>query len=327
MLNTGTLYHGGIMVNYTCNAVCRHCLYSSSPTRNPGYITEENAENICQLLHKGGCRSVHIGGGEPFLNFDGLLMMIRQLNKYGIKLEYIETNAYWAANPENKKEILEKLKSLLNEDVKALCISIDPYHAEFIPYGAPLSLAKYCEKTGMDYFLWRGESIPILSGLDPQKIHSRQEMEKLLSRDYIGRTARQFGITYGGRAINIEKEFGALLPVENLISLTSPCRNLLSTNHFHVDKDAHFIPPGCTGIRIPLAEAVFGIPETQYPVFEALYNGGVAAILELALQHGFLPDDTGYPSKCNLCFHIRHFLSGKDFAELDKNHYDEALGN
>jgi len=314
------------MVNYTCNAACRHCLYSCSPTRNSGYINEDTAEKVCQLLSKGGCRSVHIGGGEPFLDFEGLLMMIRQLNKYDIRLDYIETNAYWAEKPENIKEIHEKLKRLLDEGVNALCISIDPYHAEFVPYGAPLSLAKHCEKTGMDYFLWRGESLSTLSKLDPQKKHSRENMEKLLSKDYIGRTARQFGITYGGRAVNIEREYGVPLPVEKFIRQTSPCRNLLSTNHFHVDKDAYFIPPGCTGIRIPLEEAAFGIPETQYPVFETLYNGGVTALLELALQHDFLPDDNGYPSKCNLCFHIRHFLSEKEFAELDKNHYDEALG-
>jgi len=158
-------------------------------------MTEKTAENICQLLRKGGYQSVHIGGGEPFLDFEGLLMIIRQLNRYGIKLEYIETNAFWAEKPENHKEIHEKLNSLLNEGVNALCISIDPYHAEYIPYSAPLSLAKHCEKAGMDYFLWRGESLSVLSGLDPQKNHSRQDMEKILSHDYINRTARQFSIT------------------------------------------------------------------------------------------------------------------------------------
>jgi len=325
MLNVGTLNHCGIMVNYECNATCRHCLYSCSPTRNPGYINEETAEKVCQLLNKGGCRSVHIGGGEPFLDFKNLLMMVRQLNKNGIRLEYIETNAYWAAKPEDHEEIRKKLKQLLNEGVNALCISIDPYHAEFVPYGAPLSLAKYCEETGMDYFLWRIESIQALSKMDPQKIHSRQDMEKLISRDYIGKTARQFGITYGGRAVNIEREFSSLSPADNFCKQSSSCRNLLSTNHFHVDKDANFIPPGCTGLRIPLEEAVCGIPEDKYSVFETLYNGGVSALLELAKQFGFIPDATGYSSKCNLCFHIRCFLSKRDFPELDQNHYEEAV--
>jgi hypothetical protein len=283
------------------------------------------AEKICRLLRKGGCRSVHIGGGEPFLDFDGLVMMIRVLNRNGITLEYIETNAFWAADSANLPDAEKKLKKLLTEGAGTLCISIDPYHAEYVPYGAPLALAQLCEKTRMNYFLWRQESLHFLSRLDPQKKHSCSDMEKILSRDYIYKTARQHGIIYGGRAVNIEREFSTLFPAENFTGKDSPCRNLLSTGHFHVDMNGYFIPPGCTGIHIPLAEAINGISEEKYPVFEALYNGGVLALLELALQYGFSADIAGYPSKCNLCFFIRKFLSEKEFAELDKIHYREAL--
>jgi len=99
----------------------------------------------------------------------------------------------------------------------------------------------------------------------------------------------------------------------------------LSTGHFHVDMFGYFIPPRCTGIRIPLQEAVEGIPAGKYPAFEALYSGGISALLGLAKQNGFSPAGEGYPSECNLCFHIRHFLSEKGFGELDKDHYGEAL--
>jgi hypothetical protein len=319
-LRTERLIHGGVMVNYQCNAACRHCLYACSPTRNPGYMDEENAENICALLRKGGCRSVHIGGGEPFLNFEGLLMVIRNLNKAGITVEYIETNAYWAVDAAAP----EKLKRLLDEGTRALCISIDPFHAEYVPYGAPLALAKLCGKTGMDYFLWKQEFLRMLSRLDSGKEHSRSDMEKALSGDYIYAAARSYGIGYGGRAVNIEKEYNNLYPAEELAAGGEPCPNLLSTGHFHVDMYSNFIPPRCTGIRIPLSEAVDGIPAGKYPAFEALYSGGVSALLRLAGEHGFSADSSGYPSKCNLCFYVRRFLAG-NFPELDKNHYEESL--
>ncbi|MDR2965424.1 MAG: 4Fe-4S cluster-binding domain-containing protein [Treponema sp.] len=325
MLKTGTLYHGGIMVNYQCNASCRHCLYACSPARNSGYVNEETAEEICRLLQEGGCKSVHIGGGEPFLNFDGLLMMVRALNKSGIALDYIETNAFWAEDLANTKPALEKLKRLLAENADTLCISLDPFHAEYVPYGAALNLAKLCEKNGMRYFLWKQEFFSVLSRLDSQKTHSRQDMEKTLSTDYINKTVQHYGITYGGRAVNIEKEYKTLFPAENFAGDNSPCSNLLLTGHFHVDKDCNFIPPGCTGILIPLSEALRGINEDKYPVFASLYHGGISSLLEFVVQHGFSPDNAGYPSKCNLCFFIRKFLSEKDFAELDKNHYTEAL--
>jgi hypothetical protein len=321
MLKAGTLTHGGIMVNYQCNAACRHCLYSCSPTRSSGYVNEQTAENICWLLRKGGCRSVHIGGGEPFLDFEGLVMMIRALQRADISLEYIETNAYWSLQDSGR----EKLERLLSEGAQTLCISIDPYHAEYIPYGAPVALAELCEKTGMNYFLWKQEFLPALSRLDSKKTHSRQEMETALSATYIHNTARRYGITYGGRAINIEKESTVLYPAEHFTADNTPCPNLLSTGHFHVDMDCCFIPPRCTGIKIPLSETVNGIPAGKYPAFEALYHGGVSALLEIARQHGFSPQNSSYSSKCSLCFYLRRFLSEKDFPELDKNHYEESL--
>jgi len=314
-LNAGTLYHGGVMVNYRCNAACRHCLYSCSPARNDGYVNEEAAEKICHVLRKGGCRSVHIGGGEPFLNFDGLLVMIRALNRAGIRLEYIETNAFWAADFSKSREYLEKL---LSEGADTLCISIDPFHAEFVPYGAPLTLAKLCDKAGMGYFLWKQEFLSKLSHFDPQKTH-------VLSPDSIYPTAMRYGIGFGGRAVNIELQSGALHPAQTFVANNVPCKNLLSTGHFHVDMDCYFIPPGCTGIRIPLEEVIADISKGKYPVFDALYYSGISGLFELALQHGFSPDERGYPSKCNLCFFMRKFLSEKDFAELDANHYEEAM--
>ena len=292
MLSTGTLSHCGIMVNYQCNAACRHCLYSCSPARTPGYVSEDSMEEICRLLRKGGCRSVHIGGGEPFLDFEGLLMVVRKLRQAGIKLEYTETNAFWTAPEQDQNDAREKLGRLLAEGANCLCISLDPFHAEYIPQSAPLALAKLCEKSGMDYFLYNASLYPL---------------------------------QYGGRAVNMERESSTLFPVENFASENSPCRNLLSTGHFHVDMDRYFIPPRCTGILIPLSEAMDGIPPGKYPAFEALYSGGVSALLQLAAEHGFTPDKSGYTSRCNLCINLRHFLSEKEFKEFDKNHYDEAL--
>jgi hypothetical protein len=104
-----------------------------------------------------------------------------------------------------------------------------------------------------------------------------------------------------------------------------PCHGLLSTGHFHVDLKGYFIPPGCTGLLLPLAEVVDGIPEGKYPVFEALYSGGLAELLRLAVSHGFTEKKEGYPSKCNLCFHIRHYLTRHNFAELDREYYGESL--
>ena len=308
------------MVNYRCNAACRHCLYACSPSRRAGYVSQDKIREISRLLMKGQIGSVHIGGGEPFLDFQGLRMVVRGLADAGITLDYIETNAFWAYN----RECAEYLAILSHEGVKALCISIDPFHAEYVPWDYPVNLAHSCEKQGMGFFLWKQEFIKTLSRLDRSTRHSRQEIETVLSPDYVGKTAKAYGIRLGGRAANIEEEYGHPKPVAELLD-EHPCNDLLSTGHFHVDLEGFFIPPGCTGLRLPLDELLDGTKEGAYPVFEVLYSKGVMGLYHFARQNGFSEDEKGYPSKCNLCFHIRKFLAPKGFAELDEDFYAEAL--
>ncbi|MDR2931558.1 MAG: radical SAM protein, partial [Oscillospiraceae bacterium] len=102
------LTHGGIMANYICTAACRHCAYACSPDRTPAYITRETSEQVARELKKGGYRSVHIGGGEPFLNFEGLLDLLEVLCRAGIPVDYIETNGYWSGDEAEVKSRLRE---------------------------------------------------------------------------------------------------------------------------------------------------------------------------------------------------------------------------
>jgi len=111
-------------------------------------------------------------------------------------------------------------------------------------------------------------------------------MEELISPLYIPETARIYGIHYGGKAIGIEAEYSSCKPV-SAITDSRPCSSLLSGGHYHVDMYGRYIPPGCTGIVIPLEEAAGGIPEGKYPVYEVLLSGGVKGLLSSAESKGF----------------------------------------
>jgi hypothetical protein len=274
------------------------------------------------LLREGGCRSVHIGGGEPFLDFDGLVELVQILTNAGIKVEYIETNAFWATDEQQVKDHLRTLSSV---GADTLCISLDPFHAEYVPVKLPLYLAAICQSTNFRYFIWQEKYLSVLSRVDSNKTHNRAELERLISTDYVIKTAQSYGLSLGGRAVNIEAEYSAPKPVD-LIAISQSCRRLLSTDHFHVDLHGKFIPPGCTGIAIRLEDAVRGIPEGRYPVFEALLSGGTMELLQYAQTRCFVVNPQGYTSNCVLCFHIRHWLSENDSCiELDSEHYLEAL--
>ena len=317
------LSHGGIMTNYQCNAACRHCLYACSPERTGGYIRPKIAKEICGLLREGGCTSVHIGGGEPFLDIDGLVMLLETARKSGITVEYIETNAFWAADEDRAVKYLRALEAAGGD---TLCISLDPFHAEYVPPALPIKLAEICRRQGFGYFLWQEKYRTALSRLkNPHKAISRKELEKQLAYDYVLETAQTYGLKFGGRALSIEAEYGTPRPISAEWLTKRPCSNLLQAGHFHVDLCGRYIPPGCTGIAIPLAEAVHGIPRGKYPAFDALVMVGVSALYEIALYFGFNPE-AAYTSNCALCFHLRHWLSGKrGFPELDAEHYEASL--
>ena len=322
MLTTNRLMHGGVMANYRCTAACRHCLYACSPERTDGYITEATAKTVAKLLREGGCRSVHIGGGEPFLDFDGLLMLVRILIDNGISVEYIETNAYWASDKDHCKTYL---RELLRAGAGTLCISLDPFHAEYVPVQLPLTLAEICHKVGFGYFLWQDRFLSAMRRLDRNKTHTRKEMEELVSPNYIFDIAKSYGLHYGGRAINIETEYMSYKPASEIIN-DFPCKNLVSGGHFHVDMNGCYIPPGCTGFAIPLNEAVHGIPAGKYPVYEALLSGGIKGLLKYATSQGFTPNYVGYTSSCALCFFICSWLcENAPSPELNPEHYIESL--
>jgi len=321
MQKANRLQHGGIMANYQCNAACRHCLYGCSPDWGDDYISAENAGEVCRLLVKGGCRSVHIGGGEPFLNFEGLLDLLKTARRAGIRVEYVETNGFWASDEAQARRYLDALE---DAGGNALCISLDPFHAEYVPFALPLRLAEICRKTGFGHFLWQERFLQQLANVTPTKAHNRAALEEQISADYILDTARRYGIGMGGRAVNIEREYSQPKPLGSLLE-NSPCRDLLSTGHFHVDYLGRFIPPGCTGIAIPLAEVVEGIPEGKYPAFDALTSGGAASLLEYAKGRGFVPE-AEYTSGCSLCFFTRKWLSENGSCpELEPKHYTESL--
>ena len=93
------LSSGGLIANYKCPASCGHCLYGCSPNAEAGYIDEDTAVKLCEKLRRLGCRSLHIGGGEPFLDVSRLVKLIKAIIGSGISIDYL--NAICVSVSEN----------------------------------------------------------------------------------------------------------------------------------------------------------------------------------------------------------------------------------
>lgn len=297
------IHYGGVIMNYACSSRCAHCLYASAPQRRKDYMQPDTARRVLNALDAQGLKEVHVGGGEPFLNSEGLITFCRTAAERDFTIEYIETNSSWAVNEEDTLFILRRLRET---GVDTLLLSISPYHAAYVPLERVKSLMSACRKTGMQIFLWRREFWEELDAMGPG-VHSRAELEEKYGAHYWENAARRYGVGLSGRARETyapgRKHFSAAQVVRQ------PCRELFNVGHFHMDCYGRYIPSGCTGLGIAV-EDLRRLPDGKYPLIEALHEGGVAALMDLAQQaYGFTPDERGYLDGCHLCAHIREYLA------------------
>ena len=317
-LKLNALYSGaGIIVTYKCSAACLHCCYSSSPERSGEYMTKQTADKIFALLKKMGCNSVHIGGGEPFMNFDKLLEVCKSALEHNISVDYIETNASWYIDTDDDNSdddvISEKSRKLIETGINCLLISVDPFHNEFVPYIKIKNLVKRCRENNMETFIWQSGFERIVKQLDENKTHTLLEYENLYGKDFIKTIAQSYGLNYNGRALRIlEKTSKNKKSCEDILkeSGVSCGEKIKSLSHFHVDLYENLIPPSCNGFNANIFELCGGgLDYNKYINFMSVVNGGLESLFKRADSLGFIPNSDGYTSKCALCFDIKKYIS------------------
>lgn len=313
--------YSGVITNYNCSAECRHCMFASSPSCNKDYITDSMSEDVATLLSQAKTRSVHIGGGEPFMNFEGLCTLIEALGKHGIGIDYIETNAFWCKDEDFARARLERLKKL---GVGTIMVSVDPFHIEYVPLERPLKLCALLEEHGFDYFIWQQKFLQRLMKLDISKTHTKEELSSVLGNDYIEETSREYGLGINGRALSFADKLYPKRSYE-VFATDEECPSLSVPHHCHIDLYGNAIPSRCTGICAEARDYLEGnIDSEKYPVFHALVTGGTKALHEYAKNKGFIPAKDGYPTRCAFCFDMRLYLHKNAMSKdvSDKSFYE-----
>lgn len=303
---------GGIIVTYKCSAACMHCCYSSSPKRSSDYMSKEQAKNIFKTLREMGCLSVHIGGGEPFMNFEKLLGVCHAAHESGVEIDYIETNASWAVLDERTCEHLYKLQ---NSGVSCLLISLDPFHNEFVEYEKIKNLLKCCKKTGMSTFVWQSHFERIVSAFDASSTHELREYIDEYGRGFVKAVMDSYGLGINGRAIRLADAVREMRPHEFYLKRNDPCSSINSSHHFHVDVNDNYIPSGCVGFQVNINDLRKILPRDKYANFLSAAEGGIRDLYSRAISLGFEPKQEGYSHKCSLCFDIKKYILEKTNAE------------
>jgi hypothetical protein len=318
------LRSGGLIVTYQCTSRCRHCLYASSPRREARYIDAAGAASAFAAVRRHGCDSLHVGGGEPFMDPPGLLAVARAARDHGIRIEYVETNSSWFRDASSAARLLEEL---LDAGISTLLVSISPFHTEYVPFARVRGVMEACRSVGVAIFPWVEEFIPDLEALDESATHTIEEHGGI---GYLRSLPSRYWINLSGRAVLTYREALPRTPLARLPRAGSGCSELTGTSHFHVDLHGAYVPGLCSGLSVALGDLSAPLDPKQYPLITRLALEGPAALLEWArAEHGFEPQES-YLNKCDLCLDIRRFLArshGNAFPELSPAGFYEQLAS
>ncbi len=305
--NISRLNSGGLIVNYRCTSKCRHCLYGCSGAWPDDYITPEQTKVNLSKIRSLGCRSVHVGGGEPFMHPDGLIGMLETARECGVGIDYIETNSSWFNGSSDASALLKELRSV---GVDTLLLSISPFHTEYIPFVRVKELASACSSSGISVFPWIMDFAGDAERMGSDKRHSLEEYCSVFGEGYIERAIHLYGLTERGRALKLVRPYRRHMTVEETLKESSEtCFELAGTSHFHVDLYGNYLPGLCSGMAIDVGDLGRTLDAERYKFLGILYSDGIEGLLKEAVsEYGFAPRDTGYISKCDLCYHIRRYL-------------------
>jgi hypothetical protein len=307
------LRSGGLITNYFCTSSCKHCLYNCSPQWEKRYIDPVTAEKNLQTARMLGCRSVHIGGGEPLLRPEKLAAVLEIANALGVSVDYVETNSSWFKDPDSATALLSRLHG---QGLNTLLVSISPFHNESIPFFKVKGVIEAAQIAGVGIFPWVTDFISDLSQFDSGETHSLEEYTDNFGRDYLLQVEKRYWIQMGGRALETFRPLLGQKTFQQILHESSGncCGELLNTGHFHIDLFGNYIPGLCSGLSISIEDLGKPLSAKTYPILTSLHHYGIRALTKMAEDSvGFCPQKDLYINKCDLCTEVRSFLVQNDY--------------
>jgi len=175
-----------INTSYNCNSRCKHCRYPGI-SNNQDYITPELIENCLNGLYDHGPEWIIIGGGEPFLKFYKLIVIIQMIKKILPRVKiHITTSGGWGTDIRMASEMAG---TLLEAGVDGISFSVDSFHQEYIPLQhvnmEPDGEVGEGEATGVfTVSVGVGFNSP-LNRLHPEKHNTHNKMNKIAGDDLL----------------------------------------------------------------------------------------------------------------------------------------------
>ncbi len=293
-------------------------MYNCSPQWEKEYITVQTAEKNLRAVRSLGCRSVHIGGGEPMLRPDGLVDVLKIAADIGVSVEYVETNSSWFEDNQSAVDLLTALKT---QGLSTLLVSISPFQNAHIPFYKVKGVIQAARQAGVGIFPWVTDFLSDLAQLDPNKTHDLEAFSGVFGRDYPLRVLERYWVHMGGRALKTYRQLLGHKTFQQVLDEASPnCHaELTNTSHFHMDLFGNYVPGLCSGLAIAVEDLGQPLSNESYPILTTLDRQGLRGLVKMAEGAvGYTPQKDRYINKCDLCTEVRTVLVQNDYSASDE---------
>ncbi len=121
---------GQLIIQLTdkCNARCPQCSMRASENYRRSTLSVDRIKRIIDCSVEQGVKAISFTGGEPFLYFDEIVLLLKYAKDAGIKYTRTGTNGFLFAGPDDvnfRSRITKMAESLAEAGVYTLWISLD----------------------------------------------------------------------------------------------------------------------------------------------------------------------------------------------------------
>ena len=301
-------YSGGLILSYQCNLSCIHCLYNCRGNWK-GWIEIEKVLDILKTLEKiPNFVSLHLTGGEPFINLPLLIEVVKICRNFEIPF-FVETNCYWAKDKEKAEEILRRLKQ---NGLNSIMLSFSIFYV----YKVPIKNFENAMEVSLKIFGPENVSFYTLNGyrlVKENNITETLSFEKsveIIGQEKFVKFLGNYLVPKGKCLYTLERWFCKYSPEK--FKGANCIAEFLNPHHIHIDLYGNYIPSFCSGITLGNYKKILEDRKFINDKILDFLTSDIYKFLLWAEGLGYKRKD-GYINKCHLCLDIRKFLINKNF--------------
>lgn len=282
-----------ITINITskCNAECRHCCFSCSPSRTTQLDEDEIWGIVNYAINSNDINEVAISGGEPFLYEDLVFRIVKAVADSG-KIVTCITNGFWGISYEVARNKIEHLCSL---GLNVLTISCDDFHNEYVSIDCIKNILSACIQLPIKVYI----------NMTVTKENTGNDILKNLNDYLLGVQVTRFSAVPVGNALEFnDSDLYYKLDIKNELKCSEPASGMV----IHHDG---YVYPCCSPLVFDSALRLGSIRDNNLNELNKKFHSnfliyiikklGLNWFVEKCKERGYDKFKNKYISSCQLC--------------------------